>query len=195
MAELQRVIASPDFATSQRNRAFLKLAVKSTLQGRVITGYDVAVEAFGRPETFDACRDPIVRIECSKLRNALEMYYLKSGRTNPLRITIPKGGYRAVFLANKQEVDGEDNALPIDSKSAVLLRAAIAGWAAENAEASRVWRELQQTFPGFPLRSAAAELMERIRRKDGGLHSLLEEGLRQLGRRASSASQVAEVAA
>ena len=101
-AELQRVIASEDFPATPRNRRFLSFVAEHALQrgpagGRVVAK-DVAVRVFGRTENFDSSVDAIVRIEASKLRRDLEVYYLKSGKNNPLRLEIPRGGYDPVFV-------------------------------------------------------------------------------------------------
>jgi hypothetical protein len=45
------------------------------LAGRNIKGYDVALEVFGRPETFDPTVDPVVRVEAGRLREKLREYY------------------------------------------------------------------------------------------------------------------------
>ena len=101
-AELRRVLRSRDFPATERNRKFLGYIVEKELEGAAeqITSKDVAVRVFGRPAAFDASKDPIVRIEAGRLRRDLEFYYLKSGSRNPLRITVPKGGYRPVFATN-----------------------------------------------------------------------------------------------
>lgn len=98
-AELQRVVSSADFPATPRNRKFLVYVVERELAGRPeeSTALLVATLVFGRGADFDTNNDPIVRIEASKLRRDLETYYLKSGRANPLRISLPKGGYRPVF--------------------------------------------------------------------------------------------------
>jgi len=98
-AELRRVVASADFPATARNRKFLAYVVENELAGRSAesTAMLVATLVFGRGADFDPNSDPIVRIEASKLRRDLETYYLKSGRANPLHISLPKGGYRPVF--------------------------------------------------------------------------------------------------
>jgi hypothetical protein len=99
-AELRRVLDSPDFPATPRNRRFLEFAAEKVLAGHEgkITPYDIGTRVFGRPENFNPLTDPIVRIEAGKLRRDLETYYLKSGRANPLRLTLPKGGYRPEFV-------------------------------------------------------------------------------------------------
>jgi hypothetical protein len=98
-AELARVVGSRDFPASPRNRRFLSFLVEMELAGAAqeITPTNIARKIFGRGASFNPNKDPIVRIEAVRLRRDLETYYLKAGRANPLRITIPKGGYRPAF--------------------------------------------------------------------------------------------------
>jgi TolB-like protein len=98
-AELSRVLASPHFDASERNRGFLTFVVEEALAGRTdrIKAYSIATEVFGRDANFDPQLDSIVRIEAGRLRRSLERYYLTDGRTSRLRIDIPRGGYAPVF--------------------------------------------------------------------------------------------------
>lgn len=98
-AALERVVSSPDFAASERARRFLSYVVEETLAGRSdrIKAFSVAVEVFGRDESFDPQNDPVVRIEAGRLRRALERYYLLAGKDDPVFIDIPKGGYVPTF--------------------------------------------------------------------------------------------------
>lgn len=96
---LARVLASADFPASARNRRFLSFVVSRVLDGDLasISAYAIATEVFGRAAGFKPSEDPIVRVEAGKLRQDLETYYLKSGRGEPLRIEIPRGGYVPIF--------------------------------------------------------------------------------------------------
>lgn len=98
-AELQRILDSQDFEASERNRRFLEYVVGEALADRAerIKAYCVATAVFGREESFDPQSDPIVRIEASRLRRALERYYLTAGSDDPIRISIPKGSYVPAF--------------------------------------------------------------------------------------------------
>ena len=97
--QLERVIASPEFSASERDRKFLRYVVEETLAGRAdrIKGYSIGTEVFGRDASFDAQSDPVVRIEAGRLRRALERYYLLDGSADPVRIDIPKGAYVPTF--------------------------------------------------------------------------------------------------
>lgn len=98
-AALQRLLESPDFPATERNRRFLAFIVEQELdgQGAEVSAYSVGTRIFGRKEGFDPNHDPIVRIEATKLRRDLETYYLKSGASDPIRIGVPKGAYRPSF--------------------------------------------------------------------------------------------------
>ena len=63
--QLDRILHSGPFHQSQRRQRFLEYLVDETLAGRGerLKGYNVALEVFGRPETFDPTVDPLVRIE------------------------------------------------------------------------------------------------------------------------------------
>src|SRR5215213_9143319 len=82
---------SPDTTRAQLER----YVVEETLEGRGerIKAYAIGVEVFERDETFDPQNEPVVRIEAGRLRRGLEHYYLTAGRTDPVLIEIPKGGY------------------------------------------------------------------------------------------------------
>ena len=98
-AHLGALLRDEALAISDRNRRFLAYVVEETLAGRGdrIKAYNVALTAFDRTDDFDPQTDPIVRIEASRLRRALEHYYLTAGKGDPLRIGIPKGSYVATF--------------------------------------------------------------------------------------------------
>jgi len=98
-AYLRILLDRNEFDASQRNRRFLAYVVEETLEGRTdrIKAYSIALAAFDRTEDFNPLTDPIVRIEARRLRQSLEHYYLTAGRTDPIRIDIPKGSYVATF--------------------------------------------------------------------------------------------------
>ncbi len=112
---VDRILASSDFTASDRAGSFLRYIVEETIQGRAdrIKAYSVAVDVFGRDESFDARNDPAVRIEAARLRRALERYYLTSGQDDTVVIDIPKGGYVPTFSCKAQPASH-----PVDDKTA-----------------------------------------------------------------------------
>jgi len=99
--QLNRIFASSQFRSSEKQRHFLSYVIDETLEGREdqIKGYTVAVAVYDRRADFDPQVDPIVRVEAGRLRRALEHYYLTDGIEDPIRIEIPKGGYVPRFIA------------------------------------------------------------------------------------------------
>jgi adenylate cyclase len=109
--QLATVLASPEFAGRPVLRNFLSFVVENVLAGRghEIKGYTVAIEVFGRKESFDGLKDSIVRIQAGRLRRALERYYANGGNDS-VRIEIPKGTYVPTF--HKLETSGPDKGKP-----------------------------------------------------------------------------------
>jgi adenylate cyclase len=168
-AQLERLVASPDFDVPARVRRFLSYIVEETLAGRAdrIKAYSVGMEVFGRDSSFDAQGDPVVRIEAGRLRRALEHYYLVPGLSDPVIIDVPKGAYvphftmRAAFGA--EAVDPPAPATPLPDPPAApplsrrrafwlslgaLLLAAVAGFA--------WWGTSHQTSSSVPATAAGA---------------------------------------
>jgi adenylate cyclase len=99
LAQLERILASDDFDTSERSREFLRFVVEETLRGHedAVNQHRIATSVFGRRDDFDPTTDPIVRMQAGRVRRALEHYYLTAGREDRLVIEIPKGGYAPRF--------------------------------------------------------------------------------------------------
>jgi TolB-like protein len=98
-AALEKILASPTFATAGRHNRLLRYLVDRTLagEGDQLKEYVLGVDVFDRADSFDPRIDSIVRVEVRRLRSRLEDYYREHGRTDPLTITIPRGSYVPVF--------------------------------------------------------------------------------------------------
>lgn len=98
-AQLERILAAPPFATSNRSQRFLRYVVEHSLQeeDEPLKEYTIALEAFERDHSYDPTVDATVRVEAGRLRLRLRDYYLNAGQNDPLLIEIPRGSYRAVF--------------------------------------------------------------------------------------------------
>ncbi len=97
--QLERVLASAQFAETTRLSRFLRYLVDRALAGdaQSLKGYAIGVDVFDKPDDFDPSIDTIVRVQAGKLRTRLDLYYAGDGRDDPLRILIPKGSYAPVF--------------------------------------------------------------------------------------------------
>ncbi|MGH9693125.1 MAG: hypothetical protein ACRD5Z_03200, partial [Bryobacteraceae bacterium] len=100
LAQTEAILADKLFAKSPQLRRFLRFAVERTLtgDGMRLKEYTIAVEALGRPESFDARLDSIVRVEARRLREKLETYYETKGMTDRVVIRLEPGKYIPLFL-------------------------------------------------------------------------------------------------
>jgi tetratricopeptide (TPR) repeat protein len=98
--ELERILSDPEFHCAERNKKFLRFIAEEFFAGRAnaLKAYAIAVDVFGRPESFDASTDPIVRIEATRLRSALIRYYETNAGGHGLEIRLPKGHYVPEFV-------------------------------------------------------------------------------------------------
>ena len=93
--QLDRILKSGPFLHAPRRQRFLEYIVNETLAGRGerLKGYSIAQEVFDRSDAFDPNVDPIVRVEAARVRDKLREYYGVDGRSDPIRIDLPKGSY------------------------------------------------------------------------------------------------------
>ena len=100
-SELNRILASAQFQSSERLRRFLQFIVLRALDGEgdQLKEYRIGVEVFDRSSSYDPRLDPVVRLEARRLRAKLKAYYEGEGQRDPLRIEVPKGGYVPCFVA------------------------------------------------------------------------------------------------
>ena len=98
-AELLRVLASRTFAKSPRLCELLDFIGHHPLEGRTdeLTEQQIGIHVFHRPPGYNSGEDTIVRGTARHLRQRLDLYYQEEGRLDPVRISIPKGGYVATF--------------------------------------------------------------------------------------------------
>ena len=98
-AALERMADNDGFRNSPQLAAFLRFTVEAVLRGERerIKAYTIAVEALGRDERFDPQADPIVRVEATRLRRAVERYYAGPGADDPVLIELRPGSYVPAF--------------------------------------------------------------------------------------------------
>lgn len=97
--ELHILAGSEAFRESPRLVQLLEHLVEETLAGRghQLKAYSIALDVFGRDETFDPATDSIVRVQAARLRLALERHYALPGVGLGLTISLPKGSYTPQF--------------------------------------------------------------------------------------------------
>jgi len=117
---LEAVLQDAKFAAAPQMSAFLRFVVLQTLSGKAdrIKAYTVAVDALGKPATFDPQNDPSVRVLAKRLRDTLTAYY---ERTSGHRIILllKSGSYVPAFVSpeewRNQIENSPNNVTPIPS--------------------------------------------------------------------------------
>jgi Tfp pilus assembly protein PilF len=96
------ILSSETFKRSERARSLLAYLVEREQAGESehLKGYAIAIDVFGKDAEFDASTDAVVRVQAGRLRELLAQYYDGEGRSDPLRIVIPRGSYVPVYETN-----------------------------------------------------------------------------------------------
>lgn len=97
---LLRILASRQFAHADRLKRVLRYLIERSSDPNrpPPKEYEIAVQAMGRPESFDSRMDPIVRVTVATIRERLQAYFATEGKGECSRLEIPKGQYRVVFI-------------------------------------------------------------------------------------------------
>ncbi len=125
-AQLTRILDHEDFRRATRIKNFLSYIVEKEVSGNGhdIKGYTIGVEVFGKSEDFDPDTDASIRVEATRLRKTLKLYYYDEGADDPIIIRIPKGSYRPHFLRNipdENETDHRDIKKKYRRRSAAIV--------------------------------------------------------------------------
>ena len=89
-AELHSILQSQSFVRSPGLSRLLSYLCEKVLSGESgqIKEYSVALDVFGRQDSFDQDSDSIVRVQANRLRKRLAEYYATEGKEHKLHITI-----------------------------------------------------------------------------------------------------------
>jgi hypothetical protein len=98
-AELHSILQSQSFVRSPGLSRLLSYLCEKVLAGESgqIKEYSVALDVFGRQDSFDQDSDSIVRVQANRLRKRLTDYYATEGKDHKLHIVIPVGTYVPVL--------------------------------------------------------------------------------------------------
>jgi TolB-like protein len=98
-AQLDRILASPGFASADRVSRFLRYVVERSLAGEAdqLKEYVIGLEVFDRNQDYDPRLDSIVRVEAGRLRAKIDEYYNSQGRDDAVLIQMRRGSYGPVF--------------------------------------------------------------------------------------------------
>ncbi len=99
-AEVDGILSSGVFGRTNNLVRFLSFVCEKYFEGAIdeIKEYSIAVQALGRPESFDPQVDTIVRVTAHALRKRLEHFYRTAGADHAVHICLPPGHYVPKFI-------------------------------------------------------------------------------------------------
>jgi hypothetical protein len=106
-AQVERIFQSKTFRSSDVLRHLLSYLVDASLSGTAdeLKEYTVAVDALGKPSSYDPRQESAVRMQVGRLRQKLTEYYRTEGIDDPVVVDLPKGGFRVVFEPRKPDFE------------------------------------------------------------------------------------------
>lgn len=94
-AQVERILQSDTFRNAEALRRLLRYLADKSLSGQAdqLKEYTVAVDALGKPRTYDPRQDSVVRIQLGRLRQKLFDYYRTEGKLDAIVVELPKGHF------------------------------------------------------------------------------------------------------
>jgi hypothetical protein len=99
LRELESILGSPFFRTSNRSKQFLSYVVQHTLESghEPLKERTIGAKLFQRPAGYSTGDDPVVRVQAGEVRRRLEQYHHATVGQSPVRIELPVGSYAPEF--------------------------------------------------------------------------------------------------
>lgn len=121
-AALEELLGWQEISRSPQLGKLLSYVVEAKLRGdeQAIKAYSIAVDVFGRPQSFDPQADPIVRVQARRLRGLLEQYYGSGQNQSGVRIDLPVGRYVPDFVVVEPNAAVPASALTVQPRKSVV---------------------------------------------------------------------------
>lgn len=158
--ELKRVLLSRHFVKAKKKSRFLEFMCDQAVAGRAgaINEYTIGADIYERGPAFNPQEDSIVRVQAHEIRKSLVAYYEAEGRSDPVRIDLPVGGYVPAFTRTAGAPADVDPPLrraplrlpsvPVWAVAASLACAGAAGWLLRDLRPQAVTSASVSALPG-----------------------------------------------
>src|SRR5256885_1503810 len=117
--QIQRIIASKAFKTSEVHRSLLHYLAEKSLAGEAhnLKEYTVGLDVFGKPASYDPRQESVVRMHVGRLRQKLAEYYRTDGVDDAVIVDLPKGGFALTFEARRMPEPADGMPLAASSRT------------------------------------------------------------------------------
>src|ERR1041384_2447351 len=98
-AQIQRILQSKTFRTSEVHRNLLNYLAEKSISGTAdsLKEYTVGLDVFAKPSSYDPRQESTVRMHVARLRQKLGEYYRTEGVDDPIVVDLPKGAFKLTF--------------------------------------------------------------------------------------------------
>jgi hypothetical protein len=98
-AQIQRILQSKAFRTSEIHRTLLSYLAEKSVSGTAdgLKEYTVGLDVFAKPDSYDPRQESTVRMHVARLRQKLSEYYRIEGVDDAILVDLPKGGFKLTF--------------------------------------------------------------------------------------------------
>lgn len=101
ISAMEKILASPAFAQAESYKNLLRYLFDYALKNIIPKETTIATEFFNKTANFNPADDTTVRVHMFKLREKLTNYYQQEGKTDSVKLIIPKGHYEIIFVENR----------------------------------------------------------------------------------------------
>jgi hypothetical protein len=167
--QVQRIIQSKAFRTSEVHRNLLQYLAEKSLSGTSgsLKEYTVGLDVFAKPESYDPRQESVVRMHVGRLRQKLAEYYRSEGVDDPIFVDVPKGGFKVTFETREIRPDemvvaAEATPQPRENRRVKMVLGALLAISAACALifGIQLWRPKQSAAVGAPAVYGSADLQE-----------------------------------
>jgi hypothetical protein len=120
LRELESILSSPFFRTSNRSKQFLSYVVQHKLEEshEPLKERTIGAKLFQRPVGYSTGDDPVVRVQAGEVRRRLEQYHHAGLSRSPVRIELPVGSYAPEFRWATPQPDEPAKPEPMQAETA-----------------------------------------------------------------------------
>ncbi len=113
---LAGILGSESFSRSPKISRLLTYLVETQIAGdaECLKETAIATSVFDQRQDFNPRTNPIVRVNASRLRNLLRLYYADPNVDSSVTITLPDVGYAPIFSSAPQASDTESDSEPTE---------------------------------------------------------------------------------
>jgi hypothetical protein len=176
LAQLERILGSPQFRGSRRCQNLLRHIVEQTVAGDTaqLKERTLGIDVFERPADYDTSQDPVVRATAGEIRKKLAQYYQEPGHESEERIDLLAGSYIAEFHAANGHSHGSDAApsrdhrlwlrigLSVAMAAAAVLVLTLLSPGGRDTELQQLWRPVLKA-PGTVLISLGQPIVYNLK--------------------------------